>query len=462
MAVTRSRGARARAWAVVLGVSQGVSLGLALGAGAARAQEEAAADSAGGDEGGVPAGFSYGVEATSSYHYANNPYFGADWGITREGAGKTTYSWTEGFTRLRLNYGLPRGAYVSAGGVLLGTGGTDYFGVEDVGDGRVDQLLAGWPDVGGSGLSLVAGRQDLQVGDGFLIGDGYLDRRAALWNIPLNFYDAVRADWARGPWRVLAFGAHLSHSFGSEGVYPKGIEYGGEAGWSAAEDRAVALGVFQRADDGPAQLDARAYSLRGALGLRGFTLAGEGVQEAGTAGAVDLKGRAGHLGLTYGPELRFKPYAEVAYLFFSGDDPATPEDEGFYPWEYRWSDWSRYYVADFVGSTLVFNNDARIWKLECGVTPFADTGVRLLAHRIDLDTGSAWGGLPEGVGRGFADELDLVVDQALGDRWSAWVMGAYVVPREAGKALVGRARAGQLFVSLSYAFDRAGGGAGDD
>ncbi len=452
MAVRRSGEARARAWAGV------VFLALALGAGAARAQEGTAADSVGG---GVPAGFSYSVEATASYHHVNNAYFGADWGITPE-ASRKSYTWGEGFTRLRLSYGLPDNVYVSVGGVLLGTGGIDYLGRERIGDGRIDQLLWGVKDVGGSGLGLVVGRQDLQVGDGFLIGDGYSDKRAALWNIPLNFYDAVRADWQKGPWHALAFGSRLSPSFGGDGVYPRGTQYGGEAGWSASEERALAFGVFKRNDDGDTQNDALAWSLRGALGARGFVLAGEGVAEAGTIAGADLKGRGGHLGLTYSLTRRMEPYAQVEYLYFSGDKADTPEDESFFPWDYRWTDWSRWYVGDLVGSTLVFNTDARIWKLECGVSPLEDTSVRLLLHRIDLDTGSSYGGLPEGVGRGFADELDLVVDQALGERWSAWVMGGYVRPREAGKALVGQAASGQLFMSLTYKFDSAGGGADDD
>jgi hypothetical protein len=425
---------------------------LALTAGTAWAAEEAGADSGG----AVPMGPSYSVEATASYHSVNHAYFGADWGITSD-PGRKSYTWGEGFTRVRWNYGLPRGVWLSAGGVLMATAATDYYGVDGAGDGRLDQLLIGASGIGGSGWSVVAGRQDLQIGDGFLIGDGTRDSKAALWNIPLNFYDAVRADWAQGPWHAVAFGARLSPSFGEEGVDPKGNQYGGELGWSASGERSLALGCFQRVDDGGTELDARAFSLRGALGARGFTLAGELVGESGTAGEVDLKGRGGHLGLTYAFERKGEPYAQLEYFLFSGDDPETPEQEGFYPWEYRWTDWSRYYVADLVASTLVFNNDARIWKLECGVTPLENTSLRLLLHRIDLDTGASYGGIPEGVGRGFADEADLVVDQALGERWSAWVMGGYAVPREAAKALVGEARSGQLFVSLTYKFEGPGG-----
>ena len=452
MAARQSGRARAGAW---LGCGCAI---LTCMAGAAWAGEEAGADSGT----AVPKGLSYSVEATASSHYVNHAYFGADWGIElMPDHSRTNFSWGEGFTRLRLNYGLPQGVWLSAGGVVMATASTDYFGVDGVGDGRLDQLLIGASGIGGSGLGVVAGRQDLQVGDGFLIGDGYRDTRAALWNIPLNFYDAVRADWAQGPWHALAFGARLSRSYSGEDVYPKGVQFGGELGWSAGEDRSLALGCFQRADDGGTDLDAQAISLRGALGARGFTLAGEGVTEAGTAGGRDLKGRGGHLGLTYALERKGEPHAQVEYFLFSGDDPATAEDEGFYPWNYRWTDWSRYYVADLMASTLVFNNDARIWKLECGYSPLEDTGLRLLLHRIDLDTGASYGGLPEGVGRGFADEADLVVDQGLGERWSAWVMGGYARPRDAAKALVGSAASGQVFVSLTYKFEGPGSGSGD-
>ena len=98
METGRSNGMRGLAW---LGI--GCAL-LAFAAGAAWAAEEAAVESGG----AVPAGLSYGVEVTASYHYVNHAYFGADWGITSE-PDRTDYAWSEGFTRLRVNYGLPQG-----------------------------------------------------------------------------------------------------------------------------------------------------------------------------------------------------------------------------------------------------------------------------------------------------------------------------------------------------------------
>lgn len=427
---------------------------LAFMAGASSAAEEAAADSGG----VVPRGLSYGLEVTSSIHQVNDAYFGADLGITADPA-KKSFGWREGFSRLRLNYGASDGVWLSVGGVYMTTSGTDYYGARDAGDAHLDQLAVGISPSGGQGLSLVAGRQDLQVGDGFLIGDGYRETKAGLWSIPINFYDALRADWQKGAWHALAFGALLSPSFGDDGEYPDNLQGGGEVGWSGSETRSLAFGYFQRADDGPRRLDARAFSLRGAWDRGPLSLAGEWVVEGGQNGDARLQGTGGHVSVTCKSSFRGEPYAQLEYLRFSGDDPATADvDEGYYPWNYRWTDWSRYYVADLMASTFIFNSDSRIWKLECGVTPRENTSLRLLLHRIDLDSGASFGGLPEGVGLGFADEADLVVDQSFGDHWSAWVMGSYARPREAAKALAGDVTSSQLFGCLTFKFDGPGGG----
>ena len=418
----------------------------------------AGGDAAAGDSSvAAPPGFWFEVEATASYHVVNHAYFGADFGVTPD-ASKRSFNWGEGFTRLRANQRLGPGASVSLGGVAMGTAGTDYYGVKDKSDGLLDQLAVSVSGLGNSGLSLVAGRQDLQVGDGFVIGDGYLDTRAALWNIPLTFYDAGRADWQRGPWKALAFGARLSPSLRIDNLSPKGVVWGAEAAWSPAETRTLAAAWFQRADDGDTQLDARAGSIRGTWSAGPGSIAGEAVFEGGKQAGVSLKGRGGHLGVSIARETRFKPRAKLEYFLFTGDDPATAANEGYYPWNYRWTDWSTFYVADLMGSTLVTNSDSRIWMLEVGCEPRANTGVRLLLHRIDLDTGASYGGLPDGAGHGFADELDAVVDQGFGDHWSAWVMGAYARPRAAAKSLVGSARSGQVFASVTYKFSSWSGG----
>lgn len=394
----------------------------------------------------VPLGTTYTLEANLTGMMVKHAYFAAD---------DADYEWGEGFARVRLNHALPTGWWFSVGGVGMATAGTDYYEHDDEADGMLDQLAVGFVDPNGSGLSAVVGRQDLQVGDGFVIGDGYLDRKAALWSIPLNFYDAVRVDWERGPWHALGFGANLSRSFDLDTPDFGGKLFGGEVGWSEGEDGdALAVGFFTRTDDTDLEYEPRAVSLRCAYGFGPARLAGEAVFESGTVGDVDFAGRAGHLGVTVADEKwKFAPHASLEYLLFTGDDPETADkDEAYSRWQYRWNDWSKWYVADLMASTLVFNSDARIWKLECGMTPREGTGLRLLAHRIDLDTGASFGGLPAGIGRGFADEVDLVVDQSFGEHWSAWVMGAYAMPRDAAKELIGDENAMQVFGSVTFKF----------
>ena len=97
----------------------------------------------------------------------------------------------------------------------MSTAGTDYYGTKDAGDGLARPVARiGIVELGGSGLSLIAGRQDLQVGDGFVIGDGYHDTQGRAVEHPAQLLRRLRADWAQGPWHALAFGARLSPSYG--------------------------------------------------------------------------------------------------------------------------------------------------------------------------------------------------------------------------------------------------------
>jgi len=85
----------------------------------------------------------------------------------------------------------------------------------------------------------------------------------------------------------------------------------------------------------------------------------------------------------------------------------------------------------------------RIVKLQLGLTPRAGTGLRVYAHRFDRDRGDP---------SAFAYEHDVVVDQAVGGRWTGWLMGGLVTPPDAARAAFAGARSGQVFASVSYKF----------
>jgi hypothetical protein len=74
-------------------------------------------------------------------------------------------------------------------------------------------------------------------------------------------------------------------------------------------------------------------------------LAGELVAESGTAGGEDLEGRGGPLGLTCTFEKKGEHYAQLEHLHFTGDDPETPANEAYLPWNHRWTGWSKWCVG---------------------------------------------------------------------------------------------------------------------
>ena len=404
----------------------------------------------------VAQGPSWSFEGTGSWHDAGRPYFGT---------ADSRDDWGEGFSRLRLNYGRPDGLWGSAGGVIMGTAGTDYVPGHDVGkgigDGRLDQLEVGAANIGGTGVNVVVGRQDIVLGDGFLVGDGYSDHRAALWNIPLNFYDGVLTTWKNAKGHALALGVNLSPSFGGSGVYPSGQIYGGELGITPVEGADLSLAFLQQNDSHATDFNASAYSVRGSFVAGTATFSGEAVFEGGTLDGSDLRGKGGHVKMVAPVKSKWSPVVTGEYFYFSGDDPLTPgKNEGYYPWQFRWSDWSQYYVGDLLASTVITSSDMQILRAQVGVTPREGTGVRLLAHRFDRARSVLLPGAPEKK-TAFAYEYDLVVDQAFGSHWSAWVMGGYAMPLDVARAEVGGETCSQVFASVSWKFGGPGGGAAE-
>jgi len=406
---------------------------------AGRAEDAPAAPATAEESEGVPAGWSYDFDGTASWHAVDNPYFSTD-----------VAHWREAFVRGRVHYGLPAGAYLTVGGVGAVTMDTDYYGVGDEYDGLLDQLLVGLPHVGGSDLSLTIGRQNMTLGDGFLVGDGYRDHFAALWNIPLSFYDGVLANWARGPHHVTAFAADVSPSFtavlsdlsGDREVAPDGILAGGEIGWSPGEGKELALALVKRTDDSEIAYEPMAMSLRGAWTRGVWGVAGEAVLESGQWGDTDLAGKGGHLRVTWAGEGKYEPALKAEYFYYSGDDPDTDDKlEAYDPLQYSWSDWSNYYVGDLLASTVGTASNMRIMMLQAAFTPREGTGVRLLAHRFDRAKADT---------EPFAYEFDAVIDQKFGEHWSGWLMGAYASPLDAAKLEFGDNTSTQVFLALTY------------
>jgi len=376
----------------------------------------------------------------------NGAYFGSS--TQPGGAADNTYLWAETVGRVRLESDITDSisAALSFTGVL--TQGTDYYGLKDGDHHLVDTAFVAFKKLGGSGFDIALGRQDIEIGDGFIIGDGYYDNHAAFWSIPLNFWDALRVDYSGGAAHVTGMFANLSNSYGPQ----EGSLFGLDLAWTPAGAGTLALCYFGRNDSGLTDNDARIASLRGSVKLGSVTLAGEYGSESGKRQEVDLAGEAYHFDIAFTLSEERGTYVKGSYLHFSGDDPKTSDNEQYFPWNYRWHDWSQYYMGDIVGSQMLFNVDENVIRLEFGTKPSETTRVRLFLQNFRLDTGSYFGGLPEGVGKNFANELNLVFDYAPRPNFSLWVLVGYAQPKDAGKALFGDKDIAEILTSFSVTF----------
>ncbi len=345
------------------------------------------------------------------------------------------YRWSEGDLQLEARWRPADWVRLNVGGAATWTLGDDAYGT-----GTTTQFLfyladLEFPDIGGSGVDVTIGRQDISIGDGLVIGDGFRSEKAALWLNPFYFFDAVKVDW-NGASGLGATGyAFLLDR--TTGQTEDGYAWGAELRWRKGDEGPeVGVDYVARHDTSPAANDARAAWVRGHVPAGPFRFGGQYVWEFGTVGGADYDASAWQALARWNLPTELDNYFALNYAFFSGDDPATPEQEGYFPWYYGDQDWSQWFIGDIVGSTLNDNTDEKALWLEAAWTPIEPLLLRAYLHRFWVDTG-AYHGVPEGVGNEFADEVDLTWEWTISERFDLWGIVGWARPLEAAKAVYG-------------------------
>lgn len=393
----------------------------------------------------VPIDFSGSLTLVS--FVAQKAYFGAA-SYQPAAATNSDYRWYESVARLGMDLEPAEGVTGRIGLVGSATVGMDYYGGQDLNQLIVDNAWIGIARLGVENLSVILGRQDVVIGDGFVIGDGYYDSGAALWSIPLNFWDALRLKYADEQWDATAMLANLSTSYGQQ----EGVLGGGDVSYTAPGGITGAFGYWKRSDSGPSDNDAAVATVRAGLPFGMLQVNGELALESGTVGGLDQKGEAYHADLIYQLDPDRGTYLKGSYLHYSGDDPGTVENEGYQSWHYLWYDWSQYYLGELIGSTLLFNSDQNVIKGEFGFKPSDSTLLRVFLLNFSLDTGESFGGLPAGGDKGFANEINVVLDYTPDPNFSAWALLGYAQPLDSAKQLVGTEDAIEFLISFSIGF----------
>ncbi len=226
----------------------------------------------------------------------------------------------------------------------------------------------GWAEISdaASGLSLRFGRMDLAYGEGFLVFDGTPADGSSS-----GYFDAIRARWERDGATVDLFTAKIAdEGFGSpardedlNGLYAR---RGGVEAYALHRSKRAAT-TYQAGKPweivSPRQWTAALGARLSRLPKTGWFGAVEGAYEFGRFedappagdpppdGHDDRRAWGAHARTGFAFDAPRRPVLEAGALALSGDDPATPEHEGFDDFYGEWPKWSELLIYTFYDAT---------------------------------------------------------------------------------------------------------------
>jgi hypothetical protein len=218
----------------------------------------------------------------------------------------------------------------------------------------VDQFNVKWRNPGKLPLTLTLGRQDLMLGEGFLIFDG-----GPLDGSRSAYFNALRLDYALKGKNTLTF--FFMRQPRTDTLLP----ILNDVQQPMLEQEEQGVGLYFSGGSKKIQLDAYlfrkdtfAYAAlpAGALHVAGgrivhpfsekLSLAAEAALQLGKRGEKQRRGLGGYFHLDHKSGWRFPLPGQLTLggVYLSGDDPATERDEGWDPAFSRWPKWSDSFI----------------------------------------------------------------------------------------------------------------------
>lgn len=381
--------------------------------------------------------------------------------------------WGEGYVKpsLEARYRTDGAGELYAGlsAVAAGTvGDGDPGGYTRGGDGSADveSAFLGWRSggllaatLGEDAIDVSYGRQEFQVGDGFLILDGNAEQLddGAYWLAPRRaFQQAGLLRLNTDPLRADLFYlqadddqdetelAGLNLETVREGLGTFGLTY------FRVVDSGTPDNVGPR--DGMDVVSLRVNELRLAA-LPELALWGEYVSEQGGGRDGDFDASGWYLEAQYSLDaLPWSPRVGYRYSRFSGD--ADPDDDlrrDFEPFFYGWSrGWGTWIQGEVVGEYLLFNSNQATHMLQIAASPSEAIEVGVLGFRFSLEEKNYYGTPVSD--RHFADELNLYLDWQISEQVSLSAAYGIAFPGRAARELFGDERFQLVEVALSLSF----------
>lgn len=218
-----------------------------------------------------------------------------------------------------------------------------------------DNLYVKWTIPGRLPFTITAGRQDINLGEGFVIADG-----TPLDGSRSYYFNALRVDADIHKSHKLIFFLHAQETtdrylpvinerpqpLAEQPENALALYYSGSFGRSKVDGYAIRK-TTDETDLWPVAGRVDTFGLRGQVPIvHRLALTAEGALQTGTYGGAGRSAFGGIVHLDYTPEWSV-PYLKTLTLggiYLSGDDPATARMEGWDPIFSRWPKWSESYI----------------------------------------------------------------------------------------------------------------------
>ncbi|GAB2793076.1 hypothetical protein GCM10027040_19130 [Halomonas shantousis] len=355
---------------------------------------------------------------------------------------------------------LPGGSYSFAGvrGILSMTRGNQYGDIDGATpghpeDGRIDLAYMGWnsgtlfaDSLGEDAITLSYGRQKFEFGDGFLVGDGFLDtgKYAAYYIGPSEgFHNTVVASIDSHGWHGDLF--HLKRDQYVRGApdrqtYANGVNV--DYLWAERAKLGAAY-VHTYNTDIATREGMDVYNLRAKgvpfTAIPDLALGGQYVHESNDKQGIDENGWYAQATYVFSQAL-WTPQIMYRHAEFSED-----YDTLFYDFAGGWGNW---YMGEIVGEYMLFNSNLEVDMLRASLQPRDDLETGIIGYRFRYqDT-------PDGIGsRSFAKEVDLYANWSVTENLSLSGVYAVAFPDRGGEQAFDHDHTSQLFqLYASYLF----------
>ncbi len=236
-----------------------------------------------------------------------------------------------------------------------------------------DQLYVRWTRPGKLPLGLTLGRQNIMLGEGFVVMDGHpLDGSRSV------YFNTARMDvYLSKQNELILFYSYVPETDDllpvindqdqplieqpEEGI---GVYFSGKCGIDAYFIRKN----VRSTDKHPVRSEINMVGGRVVFSLgKDVSLTGEGAYQFGTAGDFERSGLGGmgHLDYAVGGSLILPKSVRLGTIFLSGDDSSTGTMEGWDPLFSRWPKWSESYIytliREYGGRVAYWSNLASIY-----------------------------------------------------------------------------------------------------